>query len=138
MTEYLLDTNAIIWFLDENKRLGKDIREDIEYFQHTYWYTYASILEIVHLQQRGKLNLKYTPEQIFAKLDSFFIRPLSATTAIFATLDKIPVLKIDGSEHSDMFDRYIIASAIACRLTLISADQKFPDYRQFGLKLIEL
>ena len=138
MTEYLLDTNAIIWFLDGSNRLDSRIREDIEYFQHQYWYSYASILEMIHLQQRGKVRLDYSAEQIFERLNSCYMHPILATTDIFTTLNTIPILKIDGAEHSDMFDRYIIASAIARRLTLISADQKFPDYRKFGLKLIEL
>lgn len=138
MTEYLLDTNAIIWLLDGSKKLDAGIREDIEYFQHTYWYSNTSILEIVHLQQRGKLHLAYSSEQIYERLGECYIHPIESTKDIMCALERMPVLKIDGSEHSDMIDRYIIASAIARHLTLVSADQKFPYYRKFGLKLIEL
>ena len=138
MAKYMLDTNALIWLLNGSDRLQADMREDIEYFLHPYAYNRISILEILHLQQRGKIDFRYSAKQIFSALDSFCIGAHETTVCDFEALERIPILKINGTEHADMFDRMIIASAIAGGYTLVSADLKFPFYRQFGLSLIEL
>ena len=42
-----------------------------------------------------------------------------------------------AQNHKDPSDHIIIAQAIAHRMTLISADGKFPFYRNQGLDLVE-
>lgn len=43
----------------------------------------------------------------------------------------------EAQEHYDSSDHLIISHALTNRLTLISADGKFPYYRNQGLDLIE-
>ena len=43
----------------------------------------------------------------------------------------------EEQDHKDPFDHIIIAQAISHKMTLLSADTKFPFYRKQGLKLIE-
>ena len=54
------------------------------------------------------------------------------------TLYNLDMKTINTKTHGDYIDRMIIATAIANHYTMISADTKFPHYRQFGLHLIEL
>jgi PIN domain nuclease of toxin-antitoxin system len=49
-------------------------------------------------------------------------------TASFYQLPKVA--------HKDPFDQMIIWQAIQQQLTLISRDANFPEYRQFGLKVL--
>ena len=41
------------------------------------------------------------------------------------------------NNHTDPFDRMIIAQAIAEKIPLISSDQRFPKYKKMGLDLIK-
>jgi PIN domain nuclease of toxin-antitoxin system len=44
MTGYLLDTHIVIWFLaDDRDSLNRNIREDIQYFQHPYYVSVESL-----------------------------------------------------------------------------------------------
>ena len=53
----------------------------------------------------------------------------------YETYSKLQLNK--AQEHYDPSDHLIISHALTNRLTLISADGKFPFYRNQGLDLIE-
>ena len=48
-----------------------------------------------------------------------------------ATFHRLPRM-----QHKDPFDRLIIWQSISRRLTLISQDRAFTDYKKLGLKVI--
>ena len=52
-------------------------------------------------------------------------------------LEKLSTPLIGGKEHKDQFDRTIISQGIAEGLTVISADSKFPLYKDKDFKLLE-
>ena len=60
MTRYILDTHILSWFLEKDKRLPDDIREDIEYLQHEYYVSVLTLLEIDNLQKLKKIKLQYS------------------------------------------------------------------------------
>lgn len=64
---YLLDTHILIWLLDDDSRLNRSIRDDIDYF-HTYHVSVESLREIVILQSLKKLSFKHGFEKIIADL----------------------------------------------------------------------
>lgn len=133
----LLDTCALIMLLSDDERLPDTIREDIEYFGHQYRLSDVSILEFIQLQQLGKIKpLPY--EKLEMKMRNLNIIPEPMLWESAQQLEKLPVLRIGGKAHTDPFDRAIIATAIARKCTLISSDKKFPDYRKYGLSLIEV
>ncbi|OAV73691.1 hypothetical protein Barb6_00018 [Bacteroidales bacterium Barb6] len=57
MNSYLLDTYILIWLLNGNGRLNKNIREDIDYFQHLYYVSVETLHEIVILKSLKKNNV---------------------------------------------------------------------------------
>lgn len=136
MKRYLLDTQAAVWLLTNDKELPDSLREEIEYVQSLFHVSYMSIVEIIHLQQCGKIDLPLTGRELLANFDrmNVYTLPLSDDTLIgLSTLD------IDKAIHSDPFDRAIIATAISRGLTLISSDSKFPWYAEHcGLDLLEI
>lgn len=133
----LLDSQALIWLISDDKRLDENIREDIECFRHQYHVSDATILEYIQLQQLGKVKpLPYATLEM--KLHDLNITPESMLCKNARQLQDMPFLRIDGKQHTDPFDRIIIATAIANKYTLISSDIKFPHYRKLGLSLIEL
>ena len=136
MKRYLLDTQAAVWLLTNNKELPENLREEIEYVQSLFHVSYMSIVEIIHLQQCGKIDLPLSGRELLANFDrmNVYTLPLSDDTLV-----GLSMLEIDRDKHSDPFDRAIIATAISSGLTLISSDNKFPWYAEHcGLQLLEI
>ena len=136
MKRYLLDTQAAVWLLTNNKELPENLREEIEYVQSLFHVSYMSIVEIIHLQQCGKIDLPLSGRELLANFDrmNVYTLPLSDDTLV-----GLSMLEIDRGKHSDPFDRAIIATAISRGLTLISSDSKFSWYIQHGgLDLLEI
>ena len=137
MNEYLLDTHILIWLLKNNRvKLNENIREDIEYFQHTYYVSVESLREIVILQSIKKISFTLTVDKIISDLQKRQISILSVEPAHIRELEKLPIISINGKKHEDPFDRLLISQAIAGKYTVISSDSKFPFYKEFGLKLL--
>lgn len=136
MKRYLLDTQAVVWLLTNNKELPGYLREEIKYMQSLFHVSYMSIVEIIHLQQCGKIDLPLSGRELLVNLDrmNIYTLPLSDDTLV-----SMSMLEIDRSLHSDPFDRAIIATAISRGLTLVSSDSKFPWYAEHcGLQLLEI
>ena len=138
MTRYLLETHVLLWFLENDKRLPENIREDIEYFQHEYYVSFLSLIEIDNLNKLRKIELKYSFKELIERLQSSFIGILFGSVENLDVLFDLDMKNINGKSHADYIDRMVIATAIANRHTCISADTKFHHYRANGLKLIEI
>ncbi|MCL1933688.1 MAG: type II toxin-antitoxin system VapC family toxin [Candidatus Azobacteroides sp.] len=136
MNRYLLDTHILIWLLKKSDHLNKDIRENIEYFQHVYCVSVESIREIVILQSIKKIQLDYDVEKIINSLERMQINIVPIEVRHIKALEKLPILNINGKAHNDPFDRLLIAQTISDRHTIISSDLKFPFYKDYGLKLL--
>ena len=138
MARYILDTQAIVWFLEKNSRLPKDIREDIEYMQHEYYVSYLSFLEIDNLRKLGKIELPLTTEDILKQLNDAYIGVYFGDLNDLKALDNLEMKTINKRTHGDYVDRFIVALSISKRHTCISSDKKFPHYRENGLSLLEI
>ena len=133
---YLLDTHILIWLLNDNVRLNENIREDVDYFQHTYYVSVETLREIVILQSLKKISFTPTVDKIITDLQERQIGISPVEAAHIKALEKLPILNINGKNHEDPFDRLLISQAIASKYTLISSDSKFPFYKDYGLKLL--
>ncbi|MDR0738050.1 MAG: type II toxin-antitoxin system VapC family toxin [Prevotellaceae bacterium] len=131
MKRYLLDTHILVWLLTKNNRLNKNVREDIEYFQHLFYVSVESLREIVILQSLNKIILNDTVDEIAEKLDEHQIEIIPIEINHVKTLAALPVLV----NHNDPFDKMLIAQSITNQYTLISNDIKFSLYKDFGLRL---
>ena len=138
MTRYILDTHILVWFLETDKRLPYDIREDIEYMQHEYYVSYLSLIEIDNLQKLGKIKLRHGLSNIIMQLNKSNIGIYFGTKQDLEVLENLEMKSIDKKMHGDYMDRMIIATSISTRHTCISADTKFRHYRKDGLKLLEV
>ncbi|GHT43142.1 twitching motility protein PilT [Bacteroidia bacterium] len=136
MNSYLIDTHIFIWFLTNDDSLNKNIREDIEYFQHPCYVSVETLREIIILQSLKKIKLDYTLDEIISYLKKIRMDILSIDINHVKALEKLPANKDNKDIHDDPFDRMLIAQSIAEKLTIVSSDGKFPPYRDFGLKLL--
>lgn len=128
----LLDTHALLWTLLDPSRLGKKAVASISNPEVTISVSVASFWEISLKYAIGKLELNgVTPDELPAivRQSGFDILPIGEIDA--ATFHRLPRMA-----HKDPFDRLIIWQAISRKLTLISCDGAFSEYRKLGLKVI--
>ena len=140
MAKYFLDTHVFYWFLTDDERLDKNIKESIANPKPKEQYIVSDfvILELMQLKQLNKITLQKGLQGIIDLMDYYSIEcEKTLDHKVWFKLDEIPMQKIHNTIHSDPFDRVLIANCIQYKYTMISADAKFPHYRQFGLFLIE-
>ena len=137
---YLLDTHAVVWLLTKDSKLPKEILEKVTYCEDDFCVSEMSLIEIIQLQQGGRLDSINRPEAVKRTLvDILNIRIEPLADDILERLYDIPIPETPKGKHSDPFDRIIIATAIKRNMTLISADSKFPWYAEHcGLKLLAI
>ena len=138
MVQYILDTHILLWFLEKDQRLPMSIREDIEYFQHEYFVSFLSLIEVDNLNKLGKIDLKYSFKELMERLQNSCIGVIFSSLEGLKELFSLDMKVINKKTHGDYMDRAIIATAIAKHYTCISADAKFRHYRENGLQLLEV
>ena len=117
MNRYLLDTCALIWYLNKEKRMA-DIAYDIEYYLCDAAVSATSIAELLYLIQSGKLKIGISFDELIQMLKSKGINLYTIDFDQLEELSRLPFYK----KHQDPFDRLIISHAIADNRTLISGD----------------
>ena len=120
---YLLDTHALIWFLNGDKDLSTKARKAIESSDSVNFISIASLWEIAIKISLERLELKMPfatlSEEIFN--NNFQILPI-----VFEDILILSKLKF---YHKDPFDRILISQAINNNFILISKDKNFDSYK---------
>ena len=120
---YLLDTNALLWFLADDKKLSRRSRQLIESSSNESFVSIVSLWEIAIKTGLGKLDLAEPFEQMFPEqlhLNSIEILDITVNHLI-----KLTTLTL---HHRDPFDRLIIAQGLVEGLPIISVDTIFDAY----------
>ncbi len=119
----LLDTHALLWFLEDDPRLSGLARAAVEAGENERWVSMASGWEMAIKSQLGKLRLPLAFGEFFpAALEArgFSILPISASH-----LHRFHALAL---HHRDPFDRLLVAQALAEGFTVIGNDPAFDAY----------
>jgi PIN domain nuclease of toxin-antitoxin system len=117
----LLDTHALIWFLDDDPKLPSIIKERIE-ASSLVFVSIASLWEIAIKLGLGKLNFQFEFQEIPDFLEQLEIVVLPIAFSDIECYLKQPL------HHRDPFDRMLIAQAINNSLIIISQDAQFDAY----------
>ncbi len=116
----LLDTHALLWWLTDDRRLGRHARTLIADPMTNIIVSVASLWEIVVKVRTGKLKAE------IAEIEKVLVREgfqrLSITSAHLDTLASLPVL------HRDPFDHLLIAQAISEDAVFASDDRNMTRY----------
>ena len=104
---YLLDTNALLWFLDNDKKLSHRARQLIESSNHQSFISIVSLWEIAIKTGLGKLDLSEPFEQMFPKQLHF-----NNIEILDITVDSLIKLTTLSFHHRDPFDRLIITQGL--------------------------
>ena len=120
---YLLDTNALLWFLAGDAKLSGRARGLIENPNNEKLLSIVSLWEIAIKVRLGKLELDKPFEQVFPEtLDFNCIQILDITVDSLIKLTTLPF------HHRDPFDRLIIAQGFVEGLPIITVDTIFDAY----------
>ncbi|MBD5450261.1 MAG: type II toxin-antitoxin system VapC family toxin [Lachnospiraceae bacterium] len=119
---YLLDTNALLYFLYDSEKLSKEASEIIYHCNEKISVSIASLWEVAIKSSIGKLQIKSSISKIVEtcereKLDILSIKPFHLDE-----IRKLPPI------HGDPFDRLIISQAITENLIIITKDGTIPQY----------
>ena len=125
----LLDTHALIWFMDDSPELPAPLVRQFVDVANTLCISRMSLLEIAIKAQLAKADFPLVFDHWLQRFRQFDFELLEITDAHLLQLSQLPPVK----DHRDPFDRLLIAQALADDLTLVSRDGKFGDYA--GLKL---
>jgi len=110
----LLDSQALLWLLDDSPRLGPQARQKITSAQGVH-VSAATVWELAIKTMLGKLSV---PADLSTRLTAQGLQPLSITAEHAEAIRDFPEL----TRH-DPFDRLLVAQAFRAGLRLLTADQ---------------
>jgi len=118
----LIDTQAFIWFVENDKQLPLKIKKDLENSDNLIVISIASLWEMTIKMTLGKLILSCSLEEMIEKVynNGFEILPILPLHIIkLSTLEYL---------HRDPFDRILIAQGLSETMDFVSSDKIFDDY----------
>jgi PIN domain nuclease of toxin-antitoxin system len=121
--ELLLDTHALIWFINGDTKLPEKSIKLIKDLNIKCYVSIASIWEIAIKVSLKKLDLNGGLEEISKLMNRYEIELLPLT---FEHIQKLINLKF---HHRDPFDRMIISQSLVEKLTIVTKDEIFSKYK---------
>ncbi len=118
---YLVDTCALLWFLDDNPSLSLKAR-DVIGKSNTLYVSIVSLWEIAIKKTIGKLELEETVTEIADICDGYGIIILPVKIQYLERVQRLPMI------HGDPFDRLIMSTALEEGLLLITHDSNIRKY----------
>ena len=120
---FLLDTNALLWWLIGSLRLGSDARRAIADPRSTIYVSAVSAWEVAIKRSLGRLPV---PANVAAWLPTELavngFRTLPITVEHATAVEHLPLY------HRDPFDRLLIAQAQLEALTIVTGDRTLERY----------
>ncbi len=122
--DYLLDTQAVIWFINGDERVPASVRDAVRNPGNTVSITVVNLWEIAIKRSINKLKISSSLQDIQSDILSRQINLLSITVEHLTAVESLEFI----GKHRDPFDRLIISQAIVEEMTLISSDPQFKNY----------
>lgn len=115
----LLDTHALIWWLEGGARLSEQSRAAISSRANEVRVSPVSAVEISIKVVKGKLD---APGDLTAQMAHH------GFAALPVTIEHAVAMREFAANHGDPFDRLLIAQARCEGLTIVTADRAFVAY----------
>lgn len=133
---FYLDTNALARLIERGRENMSDI-DFVNSYEHVFWISSVVIYEFINISRGGEIDVYKKGEKrdvatlLFDYLNDWRIHIEPVRKEHFIAFAKLPF----PPKHSDPFDRLIIAQAITDKIPLVSSDQLFVQYIEYGLDL---
>lgn len=128
----VLDTHVWLWWINQDRSHLKPAWTARIESAEPVGVSAISCFEIAWLTHHGRIELPIAEDDWFDKaLEGSGITLLPITPRIARTAVQLP------EHHRDPQDRLIIATALMHGATLISVDDKFPDYVELAGHLLQ-
>jgi PIN domain nuclease of toxin-antitoxin system len=119
----LLDTQALLWFLEDAATLSIAAREQIEDEANTCFVSMATGWEMAIKITLGKLRPPIPLQYLFTEeLERLHFTVLSIEARHLHQLPELPL------HHRDPFDRIIVSQALSEGFAVVGNDQAFDAY----------
>ncbi len=122
----VLDTHALLWWLDDPGRLGEQARRAIDAAlpARALRASSISVWEIALLSARGRLDLGEPLERWLSRCEALpFLRFVPVDNAVAVRSVGLP-----SPLHRDPADRIIVATAVELGVPLLTCDEKLRRY----------
>ncbi|HVA11424.1 MAG TPA: type II toxin-antitoxin system VapC family toxin [Candidatus Dormibacteraeota bacterium] len=130
--KYLLDTHILLWARLDPAKLKPAQRRILLDTSAQKLISSLSIWEISLKFSLGKLSLgDHSPEEFFESMLQLGFQLAEPSPGQFASFYRLPKVLA----HKDPFDRMLIWQALQEKLTLLTSDQRLPEYKLHGLLL---
>lgn len=120
--KYLLDTHVLIWLLNGDNVLSKNVLEIIKNPKLELFVSIVSFWEISIKRSLGKFDISYSTRDLINETKNSGIKIIGVEPNHIFTLEELSL------HHRDPFDRLIIAQSKAENMLLISKDEIFDKY----------
>ena len=123
MTPQVLDTNVLLFFLQDDPRLPTGAARRIENPRHRSLVSMASLWEISIKSSLGKLRLPPGESDDFPQvLESLGFELVPIRWSAMRKAAQLP------RHHRDPFDRLLVAEALSLNAPILSTDNRFDAY----------
>ncbi len=119
---YLLDTNALLYFLYDSGKLSKKASDIIYHNDEKINVSIVSMWEIAIKSSIGKLEIKSSISKIAETCENERFDILPIKPFHLDEIGRLPAI------HGDPFDRLIISQVISENLVIITKDGTMPMY----------
>jgi PIN domain nuclease of toxin-antitoxin system len=118
----LVDTHALIWFVENDINLPAKIKEQIENNENEILISIASLWEMAIKTSVGKLEISTDIQSVIQKIEEngFILFPILP--------EHIVCVSTLSLHHKDPFDRMIIAQSFTEKIPVVSKDDLFDGY----------
>jgi PIN domain nuclease of toxin-antitoxin system len=121
LTDVLLDTQALLWWLADDQRLGAASRRLMA--TRPVSVSVGSLWEIATKTQVGKLGADVT--EVAQAADAQGMTRLAISDAHLAAYQALPRM----ADHGDPFDRLLVSQARVEGVPILTSDPKLAPYR---------
>ncbi len=130
----LIDTHILLYVLFESEKLPSKITAALKNSSNKVCVSSITFWEISIKFGLNKLGISgYNPEDLVPFCEQMGIEILDVSVDIYTTSHNLQRF----SNHRDPFDRLLLWQSIQEKLTIVSMDRKFSQYKECGLTILE-
>ncbi len=125
--DYILDTHILIWAIDDDPRLSKEVRNIIADEDNNIYFSALSIMEVGIKHKKNPSAMDWSGKELYEDCleAGYYTLPMKPKHAIF--MDDLK-LKEGSFAGGDPFDRGLIAQAKQEGMILLSHDRIMEYY----------